>query len=247
MLGNKALSKTEHTVNLPMFLFALSFLICLVLAQLNVKELPANALFVGDMASEQTITTKNFPIEPVEALAREMAATLQPGIRKPIEVRVAFRNEATPLVSISRTTNSCNIVLNSNPKGWGNWKYFFDEAEKSEWMNLAELSIAHEIGHCADFEAALAEGTDIKKKTVLSGEIFADVYAALYAQELMGPRAKVSLKVLSQVREDLAWLQPDHATGKYLRNLSTKIKTASAGQEIKPADLTRLSHELTRR
>jgi hypothetical protein len=246
MLGNKALSKTEHTVTLPMFLFALSFLICLVLAKLNVEETPADALFIGDMVSEQTITTKNFPIEPVEALAREMATILQPGIRKPIEVRVVFRNEATPLVSISKTTSRCNIVLNSNPKGWANWKYFFNETDKSEWMNLAELSIAHEIGHCTDFESSLAAGTDMKKKSVLSGEVFADVYATLYAQELMGSRAKVSLRVLAQVREDLAWLQPDHATGRYLRNLHSKIMTVVSEHDVTPAELARLSHELTR-
>ena len=91
----------------------------------------------------------------------------------------------------------------------------------------------------------MAAGVDLKKKSVLSGELFADVYATLYAREWMGPRAANALRVFVQVREDLAREQPGHATARQLRDLQSKLLKTSVRQAMNPEELSRLTYELT--
>jgi hypothetical protein len=153
-----------------------------------------------------------------------------------------YRKEPTPLAVFSKNPAVCTIVLNKNPMGWAQWNYFFVKVDPSERMNMVELSIAHEIGHCADVDQSLAAGINLKSKSVLSGEVYADIFASIYAKEHMGKRAVNALAVLSEVRAELSRSQPEHATSKYLHLLEAKINIATE-EELDPSEMAKLSFE----
>ncbi len=203
-----------------------------------------SAFFLGSLLGLHEITLENFPLEPVEALANQMALKLQPGITRPIRVVSLYRKEPTPLAAFSKGQSVCTIVLNKNPSGWAQWNYFFSEADPGERMNIVELSIAHEIGHCADIEMARAAGINVKSKSVLSGEVFADIYASIYAKEKMGRRGEVALAVLNEVRAELSGSQPEHATAKYLHLLEARINKATEQDHLDPSEIAKISFEL---
>jgi hypothetical protein len=201
-----------------------------------------SAFFLGSLLGLHEVTFENFPLEPVEALANKMARQLQSGISRPIRVVSVYRKEPTPLAAFNMNPKVCTIVLNKNPMGWAQWNYFFIKVEPADRMNMVELSIAHEIGHCADVEQSLAAGINVKSKSILSGEVYADIFASIYAKEQMGIRAVNALAILGQVRAELSRTQPEHATSKYLHMVAAKINHATE-EELDPSEIAKLSFE----
>jgi hypothetical protein len=201
------------------------------------------AFNLGSLFGSNDINFENFPMAPVEALAKQMAVNLQPGIKNPIHVVSVFRKELTPLAAVSRTAGMCIIVLNKNPDGWAQWNRFFKEIDDSERMNMVEVSIAHEIGHCADAQTSREAGVDLSKKTALSGEVFADIFASLYAKSEMGERSQTALNTLNHVRSEFSFTEASHATADKLQALSSKIDAFSL-QKAAASRLTQFAFEL---
>ncbi len=205
----------------------------------------AEAFNLGSLFGSNDITFENFPMAPVEELAKQMAANLQPGIKNPIHVVSVFRKELTPLAAVSKTAGMCIIVLNKNPDGWAQWNRFFKEIDDSERMNMVEVSIAHEIGHCADVQTSREAGIDLSKKTALSGEVFADIFASLYAKSEMGERSQTALSTLNHVRSEFSFTESSHATADKLQALSSRIE-AFGLQKTAASRLTQFAFELNR-
>ena len=201
------------------------------------------AFNLGSLFGSNDINFENFPMAPVEELAKQVAGNLQSGIKNPIHVVSVFRKELTPLAAVSRTAGMCIIVLNKNPDGWAQWNRFFKEIDESERMNMVEVSIAHEIGHCADVQTSKEAGLDLSKKSALSGEVFADIFASLYAKSEMGERSQTALNTLNHVRSEFSFTESSHATGDKLQALSSKIEAFNA-QKIAAPRLTQFAFEL---
>jgi hypothetical protein len=179
------------------------------------------AFSLGKLFSGPSITLENFPLQPVEAMARQIAKDLQPAVKRPIHVVTVNRKERTPLAAVSRHATMCIVVLNSNPDGWAVWERFFDRVPDSERMNVVELSIAHEIGHCVDRENSTTQASG--RQEIWEGELFADIFATLYANQYMGERGEQALSALKAIREEYASAEPTHATGESLKALEPRF------------------------
>jgi len=211
-------------------------------AQADAASSPLQAFSLSSLLGMHSITTENFPVEPVAAMARRVAAELQPGIQRPIHIVSVSRRELTPVAAVARNRSMCVIVLNTNPDGWAVWERFFDRVAESERMNVAEVAIAHEIGHCAEREA---KGQDVANAAFdpLEGEVFADIFATLYAQQFMGERARIALDTLQDLRDEYARREPTHATGERLKALQTQFQQLQ-GQPLTPVTMAQTASQL---
>lgn len=200
------------------------------------------AFSFGDLLGFHEITTENFPVEPVAELARRVAKELQPGVLRPIHIVTVSRRERTPVAAVSRNASMCVVILNTNPDGWAVWNRFFGRVPESERMNVVELAIAHEVGHCAERELngteRVAEGFN-----PLEGEVFADIFATLYAQQYMGDRAAIALATLKDLRAEFARSEPTHATGERLKALQPKFEDLQQKQ-LSPVLMAQTAGEL---
>lgn len=188
------------------------------------QEEQTQAFSFGELFGIHAITLENFPVEPVAALARKVAEELQPAIQRPIHVVSVNRRERTPVAAVSRNATMCVIVLNTNPDGWAVWNRFFGRIDASERMNVVEMAIAHEIGHCAEREMnGASHVTDAFNP--LEGEVFADIFATLYSQQYMAGRAEVAVNTLRALRDEFASAEPTHATGERLKALQPQFES----------------------
>jgi hypothetical protein len=188
------------------------------------------------------VTTQNFPVEPVAELAKHVAKQLQSGIQRPIHVVTVNRRELTPLAAVSRNRSMCIVILNTNPDGWAIWDRFFNRVPESERMNVVELALAHEIGHCAERDA-MGDNMASGSFDVLEGEVYADIYATLYAQHFMGERSTVALNALRDLREQYGRNEPTHATGDRLKALQPQFESLQH-QALSPVTLAQTAIQL---
>lgn len=208
-----------------------------------VNAAAVDAFSLGAFFGLHAVTTDNFPVEPVAQLARQIAVTLQPGVHRPIHVVSVNRRELTPLAAVSRNPSMCVVVLNTNPAGWAVWNRFFSRIDESERMNVVELAIAHEIGHCAEREISGVDQVSAGVSDPLEGEVFADIFATLYAQQYMGRRGQVALSTLRDLRDEFGRSEPTHATGERLRALQPQFE-ALQEQHLTPLTMAQTASHL---
>ncbi|MCE2681059.1 MAG: neutral zinc metallopeptidase [Burkholderiales bacterium] len=195
-----------------------------------------------------TITFESFPVEPVMARAQQVVQNLQGQVSNPIFVVHVHRKEITPTAAVTSAAGMCIVVLNKNPEGWAVWDRFFESQTAEQRMNMVELAVAHEIGHCVQHQDLQSQGlfgseNELEVQSVpatIDSELFADVYAGVYAQRHMGEPGVSALKTLMDVRQRFSWLEPTHDTASPLKALMPEFSQTSMSFAPRPLSLKAL-------
>jgi hypothetical protein len=219
-----------------------------VAAQSSPDSPPTHGFSFASLLETRAITFENFPVAPVMERAQRVADELRSQVSNPIFVVHVHRKEITPTAAVTSAPGMCIVVLNKNPEGWAVWDRFFGVLPVEQRMNLVEIAVAHEIGHCVhhqDLQAQslLAQTVDGQTAGIsesYDSELFADVYAGVYAQRHMGTRAAPALEALLKVRQRFAWLEPSHNTASPLQALMPEFTQVSLGLAPRPLALKAL-------
>jgi len=209
---------------------------------------PTHGFSFASLFETRSITFDNFPLAPAIERAERVAKELQSEVSNPIFVVHVHRKEITPTAAVTTAPGMCIVVLNQNPEGWAVWDRFFENIPDEHRLNMVELAVAHEIGHCVqkqDLQAnsllpeTVAAQADAPI-TRVDSELFADVYAGVYAQRYMGERSPFALQALLKVRQRFAWLEPTHNTAKSLQSLMPRFSESSLALAPSPLSLKTL-------
>ena len=154
---------------------------------------------------------------------------LQEYIESTIYIVEVFRKEKSPILAVTSEKDMCIVVLNTNEEAWALWEIFMVGLSTEEKINMVELGIAHEIGHCKEYEM-LSKNSD--NKMISLSEKFADEYAIAYSLMYMGDSSSVVIQKLLQVRKDLeSVFYNSHNTFLHSKDVFLRLKDLSHGQE----------------
>lgn len=154
---------------------------------------------------------------------------LQEYIENTIYIVEVFRKEKSPILAVTSAEGMCIVILNTNEESWGLWEIFIAGLSTEEKVNMFELVIAHEIGHCKEYEM-LSKNSD--NKMLPLSEKFADAYAIAYSLMYMGDSSSVVIQKLLQVRKDLeSVFYNSHNTFLHSKDVFLRLKDLSHGQE----------------
>ncbi len=198
----------------------------------------AQAFSWAALFERRTVNFENFPLRPVQAKAEQVATRLQAHIEDPIHVVQVNRKELSPLLAVTSAKGMCIVVLNTNPDGWAVWTRFIRDLPDAQRMDMVEVAVAHEIGHCMEVQNARtgeAQGT-ADSISALSGktELYADLFAGAYARLYMGDKASVPIERLISMRRSFADAEPSHDTAGMLTRIWAKLAKTQAIDETQP-------------
>lgn len=183
----------------------------------------------------RSVTFENFPLQPVQAKAEQVAARIQPYIQDPIYVVQVSRKELSPLLAVTSAQGMCIVVLNTNPDGWAVWTRFIRDLSESQRMDMVEVAIAHEIGHCMEMQNARVGDADATPDSIsaLSGktELYADLFAGAYARLHMGEKSVLPVERLISLRQSFAGSEPSHDTSGAMTRLWKKMLSSPVSED----------------